>query len=405
MKIVERPQLETLKKVMGTPDIKVITGVRRCGKTTLLRMFEEYVAMNVKDAVITRVNFNDIEFEHLRECHALNDYVEARYVEGRQNFVFIDEVQMCEGFEKVVNSLHASGKYDIYITGSNAFLANSDLATLFVGRVFPVELFPFSFMEYLDYYGTNDVDDFTKYGLLDKYAFDGGFPGSYVYDDRSEKMRYIATIYDTMIVRDIEQKHDVQNEAVLMDIGNYLLDNIARLTTANSITNVLNAEQKYTNNKTVSSYLNYFCEAFAFYKVKRYDIEGKNYLRSQDKYYLCDHALKFAKLGTKNVNYGSIYENIVAIELMRRGYEVYVGTLRGKEVDFVAMRGDEKIYLQVSYDIAEEKTMEREVAPLLMIRDAYPKYLVARTRQPEQNYEGVHVLDLADFLSSDFATR
>ena len=398
MKIVERPQLETLKKVMGTPDIKVITGVRRCGKTTLMHLFEEYVATNVKDVAITRVNFNSVEFEYLREYHALNDYIESRYEEKKKNFVFIDEVQMCKGFETAINSLHASGKYDIYITGSNAFLANNDLATLFVGRVFPVELFPFSFEEYLVYNEAEDADDFTKYGLMDKYVLEGGFPGSYVYDDMPEKMRYIAEIYNTMIVRDIEQKYDVQNGAVLADIGNYLLDNIARLTTANNITNVLNAERKYTNNKTVSSYLQYFCNAFAFYKVKRYDIEGKNYLRSQDKYYLCDHALKYAKLGMKNLNHGSVYENIVAIELMRRGYEIYVGTFRDREVDFVAIKGDEKVYLQVSYDISDEVTLEREVTPLLLIKDAYPKYLIARMRQPEQNYEGVHVLDLADFL-------
>ena len=201
-----------------------------------------------------------------------------------------------------------------------------------------------------------------------------------------------------MIVRDIRQKYDLQNEPVLAGIGEYLLDNISRLTTANNVANVLNAERQYTNNKTVSAYLQYFCNAYAFYKVKRYDIEGKDYLRSQDKYYVCDHALKLAKLGMKNMNYGSLYENMVAIELLRRGYEVYVGVLRGKEVDFVAMRRDEKIYLQVSYDISSDDTLQREVAPLFAIKDAYPKYLLARTRQPEQNYEGVRVMDIADWL-------
>ena len=398
MKIINRPQLETLKKVMGTPDIKVVTGVRRSGKTTLLNLFEEYVAKNIKDAAITHIDFNKIEFEPLKEYHQLNDYIESRYVDGKQNFLFIDEVQMCKDFELTINSLHASGKYDIYVTGSNAFLANNDLATLFVGRVFPIEVFPFSFQEYLTYHDLLDSDEFTRYNLLDRYLVDGGFSGSYVYDDVFEKYRYIESIYDTMIVRDIEQKYDIQNKPVLTDIGNFLLDNISRLTTANNITNTLNSNHKYTNNKTVSSYLQYFCDAFAFYKVKRYDIEGKNYLRSQDKYYLCDHTLKLAKLGTKNINYGSIYENIVAIELLRRGYEVYIGVLRNKEVDFIAMRRDEKFYIQVSNDISEEDTFKREVAPLLNIKDAYPKYLLARTRQPEQNYEGIKILDLADWL-------
>ena len=245
------------------------------------------------------------------------------------------------------------------------------------------------------------MTEFERYSLLDQYLQDGGFAGSYIYDDISEKQRYISTIYDTMIVRDIKQKYNLQNEPVLEDIGRYLLDNISRQTTANKIANVLNSERQYTNNKTVSAYLGYFCSAFAFYKVSRYDIEGKDYLRSGGKYYVCDHSLKAAKLGSKNANLGSLYENIVAIELLRRGFEIYVGTLREKEVDFVAIKGDERLYFQVSYDISDEATFNREVSSLLAIRDAYPKYLLARTRQPELNHEGIHILDIADFLYED----
>ena len=394
MEIIKRKYLEILKKVMGTPDIKVITGVRRSGKSTLLNVFEEYVAKEVTDANIMHIDFNSIDFEFLNEYHALNDYIEEHYLEGGRNFVFIDEVQMCKGFEKTINSLHNSGKYDIYITGSNAFLLSSDLATLFTGRVFPIEVYPFSFAEYLAYHG----DGGDKYLAFDKYLKEGGFAGSYIYDDLPEKYRYIANVYDTLIMRDIQQKYKIQNLPVLQKVSDFLLDNISRLTTSRNIVNTLNSDQLDTNHKTVGSYLNYLCDAFAFYKVKRYDIEGKDYLRSQDKYYLCDHTIKYAKLGTKNINYGSVYENIIAIELFRRGYEVYVGTLGGKEVDFVAKRGDEKIYIQASYDISEEATFEREVKSLLEIRDAYPKLVVARTRQPEQQYEGVRILDIADWL-------
>ncbi|MBQ9017593.1 ATP-binding protein [Candidatus Saccharibacteria bacterium] len=398
MKYIERAELNTLKKVMGTPDIKVITGVRRSGKSTLLAMFEEYVAASVQDAAITHVNFSKLEYEPYREYHALNEYIEGRYDEAKRNFVFIDEIQLCDNFELAINSLHASGKYDIYLTGSNAFLLSSDLATLFAGRVFPIEVYPFSFAEYLQYYDYDMEDEFGRYVAFDKYVAEGGFAGSYIYDDQYEKYRYISNIYDTLVIRDIVDKYKIENAALLMDVGEFLMDNMSRLTTANNIANVLNSARNYTNNKTVSAYLDYFCRTFAFYKVKRYDVEGKNYLRSQDKYYLCDHALKIAKLGTKNANYGSMYENIVAIELMRRGYEVYVGTLRDKEIDFVAKRGDEKIYVQVSYDISEEKTFGREVGALLAVKDAYPKLLVARTRQPEMVYEGVRVMDIADFL-------
>lgn len=380
---------------MGTPDIKVITGVRRSGKSTLLDAFEEYVAKEIEDASIIRIDFSDIDFEPLQEYHALNDYIEERYLKGKQNFVFIDEVQMCKGFEKAINSLHSSKKYDIYLTGSNAFLLSSDLATLFTGRVFPIEIFPFSFAEYCKYYDDMEGD---QYASFDKYLIDGGFAGSYIYDDLPEKYRYISNVYDTLILRDVQQKYKVQNLPVLQKISDFLLDNISRLTTSRNITNTLVSDHFDTNHKTVGAYLNYLCEAFAFYKIKRYDIEGKSYLRSQDKYYLVDHTLKYAKLGTKNVDSGSAYENIIAIELLRRGYEVYIGTLRNREVDFVAKRGDEKFYIQTSYDISEENTFRREVSPLLEIRDAYPKLIIARTRQPERQYEGVRILDIADWL-------
>lgn len=394
MKIIKRDYLNTLIKVMGTPDIKVITGVRRSGKSTLLNAFIEHIAASVTNANIIHIDFNDIRFENLQEYHALNDYIESKYLPAATNFICIDEIQMCKNFEKTINSLHNSQKYDIYITGSNAFLLSSDLATLFAGRVFPIEIFPFSFKEYLAY----QRDDGNQYQMLDRYLIDGGFAGSYIYNDLPEKTRYISEIYDTMILRDIEQKYNIQNPAILKKVGDYLLDNISRTTTGRSITNVLNSDGSDTNNKTVGNYISYFTNAYAFYKVKRYDIEGKNYLRTQDKYYLADHTIRYAKLGTKNMNTGNVYENIVAIELLRRGYELYVGTLRDHEIDFIAVKGSDKIYIQVSYDISDPATFNREVSSLLSIKDAYPKYLIASTREPEWTYEGIKILDLADFL-------
>lgn len=396
MKIIEREYLKTLEKVIGTPDIKVITGVRRSGKSTLLNSLKEHIATKITNANIIHIDFNDIRFEKLQEYHKLNDYIESRHLANTENFILIDEVQMCEGFEKAINSLHNSKKYDIFITGSNAFLLSSDLATLFAGRVFPIEIYPFSFKEYLAY--QRDIGD--QYQMFDKYLVDGGFAGSYIYNDYPEKSRYISEIYDTLILRDIEQKYNLQNPTLLRKIGDYLLDNISRTTTGRNITNVLNSDGADTNNKTVGNYLNYFVNAFAFYKVKRYDIEGKDYLRSQDKYYLVDHTLRSAKLGTKDANTGNIYENIVAIELLRRGYEIYVGAMRGREIDFVATKGSEKLYFQVSYDISIPETLERETSSLLSIKDAYPKYLIARTREAEWTYEGIRIIDIADWLKN-----
>jgi len=402
MKIIQRSYLETLKKVMDSPDIKVITGVRRSGKSVLLQTFEEHVAREITNANIIHIDFNDIHFEPLQEYHALHDYVEEHYQTGLQNFLFIDEVQMCPDFEKAINSLHNSAKYDIYLTGSNAFLLSSDLATLFRGRVFALEVFPFSFKEYLTYQELNHPETTTDpSSLFNQYLLDGGFAGSYIYNDLPEKYRYITDLYDTMIIRDIEQKYNIKNLPILQKVSDYLIDNISRLTTGRTITNTLISARQDTSNKTIEAYLSYLCNAFAFYKVKRYDIQGKAYLRTQDKYYLCDHSIKYAKLGTKNFNYGNTYENIVAIELLRRGYEIYVGTLYDKEIDFVAKRQDEKVYIQVSSNLSEEETFTREVSPLLKIRDAYSKLLIARTREPERQYEGIRILDITDWLLSD----
>ena len=393
MKIIEREYLKDLIDVIGTPDIKIVTGVRRSGKSKLLEELRKYIKTNIEDSNIISINFSSLEFENLKEYHALNDYVESRYIDGKTNFVLIDEVQMCEGFEKTINSLHASEKYDIYITGSNAFLMSSDLATLFTGRTFEIEIFPFSFKEFVKYYELNDIDK-----AFQQYIYDGGMSGSYLYKTEEDKYKYILDVYKTLIVRDISEKYKIRNEELLDSLTNFMMDNISNITSIRNITNSLKRADDTINHKTIGSYIQYLCNAFLFYKIKRYDIQGKRYLESQDKYYLVDPTFKYAKLGTKNINYGRVYENIVAIELLRRGYEVYVGELYNCEVDFVAMKRNEKLYIQVSDNISEDKTLEREVRPLLKIKDAYPKILIARTRHDDYQYEGVQIYDIANWL-------
>lgn len=394
MKLIERKQyLEKMIRVIGTPDIKVITGVRRSGKSKLLEAFEEYVETEIIDSNIIHINYNLPEYDNLLEYRPLYDYINSRYMKGKQNFVCIDEVQMCAGFEKAINGLHASEKFDIYITGSNAFLLSSDLATLFTGRTFDIRVFPFSFSEYMQYFDYND-----KYAAIDKYMLEGGMSGSYLYKDQEEKYDYIADVFDTLIVRDIRKKYKIRNIQLMERIVDFLMDNISNLSSARSITSTLSGIREKVNHVTVSSYMQYLCNAFAFYKIRRYDIKGKKYLSSNDKYYLSDHTFRYAKLGTKNMDYGRILENIVAIELLRRGYEVYVGVLYKKEIDFIAIKRNEKIYIQVSDNISDEKTFEREVSPLLQIKDAYPKMIVARTRHDRYQYEGVQIIDIADWL-------
>lgn len=394
MKIIERDYLKELINVIGTPDIKVITGVRRSGKSKLLNMFKNYIENNIKDANIININFNLIKFDYLRNYISLNNYIEDHFINGKNNFVLIDEVQMCKEFERTINSLHAEEKYDIYITGSNAFLLSSDLATLFTGRTYEIEIFPFSFKEYIKYFKKENIQE-----AFDSYIFEGGMSGSYIYNDNKQKYNYINDVYNALIVRDIQQKYNIQNIGLMDSLTEFLMDNISNLTSYRNIANKLIENNINTNDKTIASYINYLCDAFAFYRVRRYDIQGKKYLSSIDKYYLVDQTFKHAKLGIRNVNYGRVYENIVAIELLRRGYEIYVGTLYNKEVDFVAMKQSEKIYIQVSDNIDYEETLKREASPLLQIKDAYPKIIIARTRHEDYQYEGIQIYDIANWLA------
>ena len=393
MKLIKRDYLEELIAVIGTPDIKVLTGVRRSGKSKLLEMLKKYIEDNIENANIININFNLIKFDNLRDYISLNNYIEKSFVLGKKNFVLIDEVQMCKEFERTINSIHAEEKYDIYITGSNAFLLSSDLATLFTGRTYEIQVFPFSFKEYLKYFDYTNIQE-----AFDKYIFEGGMAGSYVYEDNKRKYNYINDVYNALIVRDIQHKYNIQNTGLMNSLTEFLMDNISNLTSYRSIANKLNENKIDTNDKTIARYIEYLCDAFAFYKIRRYDIQGKKYLSSIDKYYLVDHTFKYARLGTKDINFGRVYENIIAIELLRRGYEIYVGTLYNKEVDFVAMRQNEKIYIQVSDNIDDEKTLIREVTPLLQIKDAYPKIIIARTRHEDYQYEGIQIYDIANWL-------
>lgn len=394
MKILERKNfIQKLINSINTPDIKVITGIRRSGKSKLLEGFIEYLKRNIPNANIIHINYNLFQFSTLKNAAGLNEYVENLYSPEKENFLLIDEVQLCKDFEQAINSFHASEKFHIYITGSNAFLLSNDLATLFTGRTFSVEVFPFSFKEFVSYFECQDLQQ-----AFDRFALEGGMSGSYLYESIDDKYNYLNEVFATLIVPDIQQKYKIKNISLLDTLNDFLVDNISSEFSARSIANTLTSKGSKTDDKTVSSYIKYLCASYTFYKIRRYDIKGKKYLASQDKYYLADHSFKYAKHGTKNLDYGKIYENIVCIELLRRGYEVYTGVLYKKEIDFVAIKRDEKIYIQVSDDISRPETMERETAPLFSIKDAYPKMIIARTKHPQYQYEGIAVWDIAEWL-------
>ena len=392
--IVRKNYLNRIIELKDTPDIKIITGIRRSGKSKLMQSYIEYLKTNCNNINIIFIDFMDLEFEEIKEYHALHSYVEQHYVVGKMNYLFVDEVQMCPKFELAINSLYSKGKYDIYVTGSNAFLLSADLATLFTGRYIEIHVFPFSFQEYCEYY--SDVSDKDK--LFDEYSFKGGLAGSYSYPNDRDRVTYIKEVYETIVTRDLVQKYALPDTTVLQRLSEFLMDNISNLTSPNKVSQLLTANNVSTSHVTVRKYIKYLCNAFVFYDIKRYDIRGKKYLESSEKFYLCDTGIRYAILGSRNMDYGRVYENMVCIELLRRGYDVYVGKLYQKEIDFVAQRGREKIYIQVSDNISAQETFEREYSPLLQIRDAYPKMIIARTRHPKYSYEGIVIYDIAEWL-------
>ena len=425
MKLIERTDyLNRLKRLKGTPDIKIITGIRRSGKSELLRAYRTHLEntysnqssklyasakhaqlpntlqqqnnLNNQQLNIISIDFNNLNYENLKNYKSLFAYVESRYIPGAYNVLMIDEVQLCPKFELAINSLHNSNKYDIYLTGSNAFLLSSDLATLFSGRFVEIPVFPFSFAEYCEYFEiTSNFND-----ALQKYLQQGGLAGSYDYANQNVAAAYIKNVYTTLVKRDLVDKYSISEVSLLDSICEFLMDNIANLTTANNISSILKQNHIETTHVTVGNYLKYLCNAFMFYKVKRYDIRGKKYLETNEKYYLADTALRYAILGTRNMDYGRAYENIVALELMRRGYSIYVGKLYQKEIDFVAIKASEKIYIQVSDNISDDSTLERELSPLKAIKDSYPKILLANTRHDSYDIEGIRVIDIAQWLLS-----
>ena len=395
MKLIERNfYLNALLAVKDIPDIKVITGVRRSGKSKLMDALISVISKDIS-ANIVRIKLNLKKNESLLDGDKLYEYIEQQYDNEKNNYLFIDEVQMCDGFERVINSIYEEELYDIYLTGSNAFLLSSDLATLFGGRVFEVKLYPFSFNEYLKYFPSDNVDT-----AFDDYVKKGGMAGSYLYKTDEDARKYINGIYRTTITKDIVTKFKIGNEDLLVMIGNFLMDNVGNQTSIRNVASKLTSGTYKTNDKTVGAYIDYLCRSFLFYPIQRYDIKGKKYLESDKKYYLSDLSFRFSELGTKDADYGHLYENIVALELLRRGYEVYVGKLYEKEVDFVAIKEGEKLYIQVSDDISREETFKRELAPLLSIKDAYPKMIIARTKHDETQHDGIRIVDIARWLST-----
>lgn len=394
MRLIERPSLmDKLCAAKGTSDIKVVTGMRRSGKSVLLSQFEDRVLRADPDANVISLDYNLVSAEPYLEYHALTAYVEDRYVPGTDNLVVLDEVQRCDGFEKALNSLHAAGKYDIYVTGSNSSLMAGDLATLLTGRCYSVGVFPFSLSEYMDYKGIRDPQE-----GLDGYILEGGMPEALQYRNRDAWRIKVEDVYNALLRRDIKEKYGVRRMDRLENLVDYLLENVGNPSSVANIANVLSSQGPPVTDKTVAAYISHLVDAFLFYPVSTAG-RGKGQLRPKTKYYPVDQSFRYARLGELSLDTGRVLEGIVAIELMRRGWNVRIGGGR-LEVDFVAERGGERRYIQVSEDVTSPAAFKRETDALLSdMADAYPRVLLARTYKPAYDYKGIRVVDLAEWLS------
>ena len=388
-------RMEYMNKLIKWRDhkvIKVVTGVRRCGKSTLLQLFREYLyGHGVDEDACISINFENIAFENLKEYHKMYDYILEHLQENKMNYIFLDEVQLVPEFEKAVNSLLLKDNVDIYMTGSNAYMLSSELATLLSGRYVEIKMLPFSFKEYYELVGGEARKTFHE------FLRRGGFPYLALIEDDDARHDYVEGIYSTVLLKDIVGRKRVSDVELLEAVIKFLFDNVGNIVSTKKIADTLTSMGRKTTAVTVDGYVRALKDAFILYEVGRYDVKGKQYLQSLEKYYIVDTSLRSFLLGERTMDLGHILENIVYLELQRRGYKVSIGKLGTLEVDFVAQRGDEKIYYQVAASVLDPATYEREFAPLKKIRDSYPKVVFTLDDYP-MGEEGINQQNVIEWL-------
>ena len=398
MPLIQREQyLEFLRRHKDQDVIKVVSGVRRCGKSTLFELFkQELLASGVKANQIISINFEDLEFEPLQEYHALHEYIVERLISETPMYVFLDEVQHVPQFEKVVGSLFIKPNVDIYITGSNAYFMSSDIATLLTGRYVQVEMLPLSFKEFHSVYSQQNLLDMDIYNL---YIEHSSFPRLVHVEDDESIDEYLESILNTVVLKDIVTRLKITDVPLLLDIIKYLLANIGSLINPTKIANTLTSYGRKTDNKTVEKYLQGLKDGLLIYEVDRFDVKGKALLQRNAKYYVVDSAFRKFLLSRTDSDRGHILENIVYLELIRRGYRVYVGYLQNGEIDFVAKKPHRLEYYQVSYTVMEDTTLRRELSPLEQLDDNYPKYLLTMdVLHKTDNHNGIEQKNVLDWL-------
>ena len=398
MPLIQREQyLAFLRRHKDQDVIKVVSGVRRCGKSTLFELFkQELLASGVKANQIISINFEDLEYEPLQEYHALHEYIVERLIPDIPMYVFLDEVQHVVQFEKVVGSLFVKPNVDIYITGSNAYFMSSDIATLLTGRYVQVEMLPLSFKEFHSAYSQQNLSDMDIYNL---YIEHSSFPRLVHVEDDESIDEYLESILNTVVLKDIVTRLKITDVPLLLDIIKYLLANIGSLINPTKIANTLTSYGRKTDNKTVEKYLQGLKDGLLIYEVDRFDVKGKALLQRNAKYYVVDSAFRKFLLSRTDSDRGHILENIVYLELIRRGYRVYVGHLQNGEIDFVAKKPHRLEYYQVSYTVMEDTTLRRELSPLEQLDDNYPKYLLTMdVLYKTDNHNGIEQKNVLDWL-------
>lgn len=397
-KIKRENYLSILKNFKDKQIIKVITGIRRCGKSTLLELFQEYLKENgVLNEQIVSINFENADYEELQDRKKLHEYLKSKLIKNKKTYIFLDEVQNVYQFEKTVDSLFINKDVDLYITGSNAYLLSSELATLLTGRYIEVKMLPLSFKEYMSTF--EDKTDISK--KFRNYLRYSSFPQSIeLYNINSDNIdMFLDGIYNTILFKDVMKRKGITDKSVLERVTKYLYDNIGNRTSMKNISDNIEGLERNSSYNTVSNYVEALIDSYMVYKVNRYDIKGKEYLKTQEKYYAIDIGLRYYMLGqSSGRDMGHILENVVYLELLRRGYKVYIGKIDDLEVDFVAKNSEDTIYYQVALTTRDENTLERELIPLKKINDNYPKYILTMDDDLDADFDGIKKINVIDWL-------
>ena len=395
--IVRPHYLDELKKYRDVPLVKILAGIRRCGKSTILDMLrEDLLANGVRPEQIIERRYTSLDLGDLPAAKDMYQDIKADLNAAGRNYLLLDEVQEIEGWEKAINSLLELGNTDIYVTGSNSKLMSSEISTYLTGRYVTIPVFPLSFEEYLTFKAGSAL---SQKELLNEYIRYGGFPivALGMYDERTA-YQIVEGIYHSVISNDIARRHSITNQELFNRVVRFIIENVGKNFSANSIVKFLKSEGRSLTVETIYNYLEWLEKAFVIYRCQRYDLQGKAVLKTQEKFYLADPALKYCMMGFNPKSIASMLENIVYFELRRRGYDVYVGKNETKEIDFVAVRRDERVYVQVCRELPDAS--DREIVNLLEIKDHYPKYVVTMDDLAGGNIDGVRIVHLVDFLLS-----